>query len=93
MNVNKNSNNDNNGGLSVGGASIRYTLANGTAAQAPTASTGTLYVAGTPISLTDAAARGCNPCSIAAQVFDANGVGLEPVTRATYSKPDARKEE
>ena len=69
-----------------GGASIRYTLVNGTAAPAPTASTGTLYVEGSPVNLTDATARGCNPCSIAAQVFDANGVGLEPLTRATYSK-------
>lgn len=67
---------------------IRYTLANGTAAPVPTASTGTVYVEGTPVRLRGPAAKGCNPCSIAAQVFDADGVGLEPITRATYSTPE-----
>eukprot|EP00729_Bicosta_minor_P014674 gene14674-4592_t len=67
---------------------IRYTLANGTAAPVPTASTGTVYVEGTPVRLRGPTAKGCNPCSIAAQVFDADGVGLEPITRATYSAPE-----
>jgi hypothetical protein len=67
------------------GAEIRYNLANGTAAPAPTHTTGTVYTAGHPIAL-GAAAGGCNPCSIAAQLFTAAGVGLEPITRATYNR-------
>jgi hypothetical protein len=68
------------------GRVIRYTIANGTAVPAPTATTGSVYTVGNPVPLVGGGGGGCNPCSIAAQVFTAAGVGLEPITRATYNR-------
>lgn len=62
---------------------VRYTLAAGTAAAAPTATSPAFAVGAAPIELS--VAGKCSPCSVAARVFDKAGVGLDPITRATFT--------
>jgi hypothetical protein len=69
------------GGLRLG-EKIRYVLAEGSAAPAPSNASSEEYDAARLVSLH---ALACRPCSIAARVFSAEGKPLEPVTRATYN--------